>query len=572
MKNRYGMPLLFGMILTSGCALTPAAPSPTEMTAGQGSGYVSRLEDPEARALFHYSRFTLLAGEGKSEEALAALLEAIRLDPENEALRFDLADYYLELGQEKQAVRTIEDVLIRNPASVGAHLRLGNAYLTTRRPALAVPHYRRILDIQPDNEQVGLQLVVALVRAGEPGQAVDEAKKLLERRPDSKLGRLALARLYRETGLEVLAIEQYQLILAQDPDLTQAALELGLLFEERREWNDALKVFRAALARDPEEFSLRRHLARVYVGMKRYTDALAELQIVTAADPDDVDARRKIGLIYLEQEKWDKAIAEFRGILADRPELEAVRYYLGMALSRKESWPAAYEEFRQIGEDSPFYDDALGHMSYIKAQTGHMDEAIELLSARLQRPDPRPQQFYYLAVLYAGSGKDARAVEVLDRGLQLFPGNSEMLFEKGTALERLGRQEAALAVMKQVVAADPDHAEALNYVAYNLAEAGRDLEEALKLAQRAVAVKPAGHIQDTLGWIYYRLGRYDEARKALEAAVKLIPDDAVILEHLGDVLAQFDWDEAVAVYRRALELDPAQEGVRTKLKDLEGEP
>lgn len=570
MTTRYGMPLLLGIILAGGCAWLPAPGEAPDSSTGQGSGYVSRLEDPAAQALFHYGRFTLLAGEGQSEEAVAALLEVIRLDPDNEELRFDLADYYLELGEEKQAVRTIEDVLIRNPASVGAHLRLGNAYLTTRRPALAVPHYRRILEVEPGNEQVALQLVIALVRSGEAGQAVDEAKKLLERHPESRLGRLALARLYRETGLEVLAIEQYRLILKQDPAMTQAALELGQLYEERREWSEALEVFRAALARVPEEFSLHQHLARVYVGMKRYADALAELQVIVAADPDDVDARRKIGLIYLEQEKWDKAITVFLEILADRPELEAVRYYLGMALSRKESWTAAYQEFRQIGEGSPFYDDALGHMSYIQAQTGRLDEAIALLSGRLQRPDPRPQQFYYLAVLYAGSSRDEKAVEVLDQGLKLFPGNSELLFEKGSALDRLGRTKAAMAVMRQVIAADPDHAEALNYVAYNLVEQGRDLEEALKLAQRAVSLKPAGHIQDTLGWIYYRLGRYDDARKALEAAVKLIPDDAVILEHLGDVLTHSDWDKAAAIYRRVLELEPGQEGVRTKLNALEG--
>ena len=78
--------------------------------SGSGSGdaaYVSRVDDPQAKALYHYGRFRLLFDEGKNEEAEAALREAIGFDPENEELRFELAEFYIEIDQIKQAVRVV---------------------------------------------------------------------------------------------------------------------------------------------------------------------------------------------------------------------------------------------------------------------------------------------------------------------------------------------------------------------------------------------------------------------------------------------------------------------------------
>jgi tetratricopeptide (TPR) repeat protein len=246
-----------------------------------------------------------------------------------------------------------------------------------------------------------------------------------------------------------------------------------------------------------------------------------------------------------------------------------VRYYLGTALERQEEWQSALEAFGQIPGESPLYDDAVAHMSYLYVQTQRTDQAIALLEKRLEQPDPRPQIYYYLAVLHLGAGDETRALTVLDQGLASYPADADLLYEKGLTLERIGDKVPAREVMRQVIAAEPDHAEALNFLAYGLAEENRDLDEALEMAQRAVALKPAGHILDTLGWVYYRLGRFAEARKAIEEASRLLPDDEVIHEHLGDVLqALGKTAAAAAAYEKSLELKPDNEAVRTKLQQL----
>jgi Flp pilus assembly protein TadD len=79
------------------------------------------------------------------------------------------------------------------------------------------------------------------------------------------------------------------------------------------------------------------------------------------------------------------------------------------------------------------------------------------------------------------------------------------------------------------------------------------LPQGLDLIKKAVEARPQdGYIVDSLGWAYYRLGRYDEAVAQLEQAVKLRAEDATINDHLGDAYwragrkleATFQWAHA----------------------------
>ena len=96
-------------------------------------------------------------------------------------------------------------------------------------------------------------------------------------------------------------------------------------------------------------------------------------------------------------------------------------------------------------------------------------------------------------------------------------------------------RDAARLAMEEILELDPYNADAMNFIAYQYAEDGVHLNKALALAQRALELNEAGHIYDTLGWVYYRLGRYDEALEPLRAALREMPDDPVIHEHLGDL-------------------------------------
>jgi len=555
-------------LLLSGCVAADVSVDAKDV-ASSDAPYVSRLNEPQSNAYFHYTSARMLLADGNREGAVKAYRNAIDFDPDDENLRFELAELYIALDQFEEAVRVIEDVLLRNPDSVKANLTLANAYFSGQQPDKAIPYFRRVLELDPEKEKMRLHLAIALVRVGDVDLASEELKKLLKSDPDSKPARLAMARLYRETGLNQLAVEQYRDLISRNPDMDQAYLELGLLFEELKEWQNALDVFTEVLEQRPLDFTLRHHLSRVYVGMKRYDDALEELNIIVELKPEDLDARRKIGLIFLEQERWSDAISAFKELLDLKPDLDPARYYLGTAYERKSEWELALQAFLAIGRDSALYDDAVSHIGYIYLETERVDEAIKLLEARMAEGQPRSQVFNYLASLYMANGQHENALATVEHGIELYREDVELLYQRVLILERIERHDEAMQAAKDLLVIAEDHAEALNFLAYALAVDNRDLDEALDYAERAIRLKQAPHILDTLGWVYYRLGRLLEALKVIEEASLELSEDAVIFEHLGEIhLALSNTEQARAAFEKALQLQPDNPDLRGKLEAL----
>jgi len=101
----------------------------------------------------------------------------------------------------------------------------------------------------------------------------------------------------------------------------------------------------------------------------------------------------------------------------------------------------------------------------------------------------------------------------------------------------------------------------LNYLGYSLVEQQVKLDEALAMIETAVAERPeSGYITDSLGWVFYRLGRYEEAVAPMERAVSLLPVDPIVNDHLGDVYWKVDRKrEAEFQWKRALSFDPGEE-------------
>jgi Flp pilus assembly protein TadD len=142
---------------------------------------------------------------------------------------------------------------------------------------------------------------------------------------------------------------------------------------------------------------------------------------------------------------------------------------------------------------------------------------------------------------------------------------------RGISHERAGDWDAGDADFRRALDLEPEQPQVLNYLGYMFLEWGRNFDEALEMISRAVAARPEdGHIVDSLGWAYYRLGRYDEAVAPMERAAELLPQDPIVNDHLGDVYwavgrkteARFQW-------RRALSFGPEPEDadrIRRKLE------
>ncbi|RLB76771.1 MAG: hypothetical protein DRH15_12175, partial [Deltaproteobacteria bacterium] len=165
-----------------------------------------------------------------------------------------------------------------------------------------------------------------------------------------------------------------------------------------------------------------------------------------------------------------------------------------------------------------------------------------------------------------------KAIKVLKEGLTNSPRDVRLIFRLGVILDKNGDKEACLEKMRQVLAINPQHAEALNYIGYTYAEQGIRLDEAMKLIKKALKLKPnSGYIVDSLGWVYFQKGLYDEAIKYLEKAISLTPDDPTINEHLGDAyFKKKDYKASLEHYKKALSLKhPKAEEIKKKISTVE---
>jgi Flp pilus assembly protein TadD len=145
-------------------------------------------------------------------------------------------------------------------------------------------------------------------------------------------------------------------------------------------------------------------------------------------------------------------------------------------------------------------------------------------------------------------------------------------------LERTKQWPRAEADFLYALKLQPDQPLVLNYLGYSWVEQGINLERAMELIERAVALRPTdGYIVDSLGWAFFRLGDYGQSVKYLERAVELRADDPIISDHLGDIYwqvgrrneAKFQWERSLVLGAE----DEAAVLIRQKLKDgLPDEP
>lgn len=556
--------LLTGMILP-GCAGRSGADG-----VDLEDGPVGLYRSPAASAMFHFMRSRLLAEDSDPQAAVEELRKAIEYDPHSTYLRLSLARLLLQIGDDQSALEAAEAALLRNPDQLEVHLLLGGINFRDRNYRAAAEYFSKVVELEPSHENAYLHLAVAYGRLGELDNALQTIQALLRNNPDSPAGQLTLGRLYRELDMPAESEAVYRQLFTSQPGLVAGYLELGALLEQQQRLDEALELYRYGLEKNGRNLLLRRRLIRLLVQTEQLDQALKELRVVVQLNPDDRESQRKIGLILLEQGAWAEAEAVFSGLLESEPTADQTWFYYATALERQRQWQAALEAISRISPESQLYPDALYHQSFIHYQLGDNQQAMDLMRKRLEHSPQRVDIYDFLATLQELAADLPAARATLEEGVTRFPDNADIRYHLGLILEKSGERESAMATMEDVLLRDPEHAEALNFVAYNLAEQGKDLDRALRLVKQALARSSAGHILDTLGWIHYQAGRYAEARIALEQAAAEISTDPVIWQHLGDTYRALGLKaDAVQAYRQALEYDPDNLMLQQRLKALE---
>src|SRR5690606_28119779 len=190
------------------------------------------------------------------------------------------------------------------------------------------------------------------------------------------------------------------------------------------------------------------------------------------------------------------------------------------------------------------------------------DEAITHLKAALEQDEGDMRAYLSLGGVYASQEDYRAAADIYDRAVARIkePTRAEwnIFYQRGISYERLKEWDKAEPNFRKALELFPDQPQVLNYLGYSWVDMNANLDEGLKMIERAVELRPSdGYIVDSLGWAFYRLGRYDEAVRELERAVGLMPADPVLNDHLGDAYWRVGRKlEATFQWRHALSLEP----------------
>jgi tetratricopeptide (TPR) repeat protein len=255
----------------------------------------------------------------------------------------------------------------------------------------------------------------------------------------------------------------------------------------------------------------------------------------------------------------DMALLFVRYALELRPEFPMARILLGEILKGQERWEEAIAAYKELPPDTAYGWQARLGIAESLDSLDRTEEAISTLRQMVAENPERADAAIVLGNLLRAHERWTEAVEAYDTAVErlgeVTPNNWSLLYFRGIALERSDQWPRAEKDFLRALELEPDHPFVMNYLAYSWVEKGENYDRALNMLKRAVDLRPEdGFIVDSLGWVFYRLGRYEEAVEQLERAVELRPQDPVLNDHLGDAYwkvgrkreARFQWERALA--------------------------
>jgi len=449
----------------------------------------------------------------------------------------------------------------------------------------AVKLARQMVDAEPDNRAARLALAVDAFRDERYSDARGELSKSAkgpftaltlsvldawaaqgEGNTDAALA--DLKSVPGEGGTETLAAFQSALILdlAGRGDAADAAyrqtLEAGTsprvidaygrFLERSGRANDA----RALYEKEKSDASLATIAAP---GLARIAAGEKPDRLVSSPAQGAAEALFGIAASLTDQTSADIAILYLQFALVLSPDFDLAKIVLADRYEALGKYMEAISVYRTVSEGSPYKSASDIQIAIDESHENKTDQAIaDLVSITNARPDDL-SAWTSLGDLYRSAEKYPNAKDAYDHAVKLLNPPSKddwpLFFARAAAEDQSGQWTLAEADLEMALKLSPDQAQVLNFLGYSWVDKGQHLAEALAMLEKARALSPYdGYIVDSVGWAYYRVGRYSDAARTLESAVLLVPGDSTINEHLGDAYwrigrkldARFQWSHALA--------------------------
>lgn len=506
------------------------------------------------------------------------------------------------------ARRTRDDALFQRAIEIALQSRSGDAALAAARA------WKDTLPQSREARRFELQILIALNRIGEtaePLRAEVAATPPVER----PLLMATIARTYARATDKKLAASVVEQALAEDlknpatsapawttvgrlrlaAGDTSGALDAALKGQEADPSADGPAILALELI-DPSqplaEPIVKRYLAgskaqpefriayaRVLVEGHRYADASAELAALTAARPELPEPWLLLGSLQSQARQDAAAEASLKRYLllagaekdADGGNRGPTQAYLLLSqlAERRKDFVGADTWLSRIDNTEDLVA-AQTRRAALLARQGKLPQARELVRALPERNEEEKKQKFLAEVQLLRDAKQYQpAYDMLAQASAATPSDTDLIYDQAMVAEKLNRLDEMERLLRRLIELKPDNQNAYNALGYSFADRKIRLDEARTLIQKAVQLAPEDpFIADSLGWVEFRLGNLDEAKRILEDAYKRRPDPE-IGAHLGEVLwAQGQRDRALSVWKEASLADADNETLQETLKRL----
>ena len=532
-----------------------------DMQAGSGSESILKL------AIEQYEQIVRLQPDSMDDHLLLGRLyrlnndlqkaesefkTAVKLDPESEEAVTTLAYLYNELGDTARAGQVLSSVP-NGERSAKLYSALGYTYEQQKQYKGAIEAYRHAIEMDRDNLDAIRGLAENLLNDGQADAALEQYKVIADANPEDAQTYVRIAEIYRKQGKFDLALEHLKKAESMVQDSVEVPYNIAAIYQAQGRFDEAIPIMRDLLKKSEKADG-------------KYSNGEKSNRAVFL---------ERLGTIYRDQGNNSAANETFREIVALGGDENIERGYQQIIDTWREAkeWQKATDSAKEAVQKLPTSRDLKMVLAAQQADMGEADKALKDVRAMLKggaNSDDR-QVYIALAQMNTRLRRFSDAEQALDKAEQLASKSDDkeyVWFLRGSTFERQKRYAEAEEQFKKVLASDPEHASALNYLGYMLADQNMKLEEALGYIKRAVELDPAnGAYLDSIGWAYFRLGKYELAEENLLKASQKINTDPTVHDHLGDLyqktgrlkLAATHWERALTEWTRtiAAEVDPA---------------
>ena len=556
------------LVLLNSCADSPAKPSQPEgtVTPLKVAGPKGKTQPKEDKTsidpdvLFMLLTAEIAGQRGQYEIALEGYLEAAKRvhDPRFAERAAMIAMYMKDSKKTKEAVALW---LRQDPKNPTARKIAALYALKAGDKKAAVEHLNMLLKVDPAGfENAVLELASVLQKDGNINTVYDALDTLSVQHPNQAVIYFIQSVLAMQKKDKNMAEAKIQQALKIQPDWDKALIFQAQIAVFSGDLKKAKILLKEAHLKYPDNTKISKIFAQVLIKAEDYEAAGEVYRDLISADPKDIESQFALGLVYLQLDQDEKAEDVFNKLL-EQPEWKyQASFYLGKIEEKRDHMKKALAWFDKV-TDGPFVFDASISAISLLAKDKQFDEAgsrLNLLEARFPKQKLRLQLVQ--AELYSQQKQYEKAFNLLTEALVEFPDQKELLYTRALMAERVGKPDIVEADLKKILAMDPDNVEALNALGYTLLNKPERYADAEKYLQQALRLKPdEAVIIDSYGWLQFKLGNTEKALDYLQQAYEKQPENE-IAAHLAEVLwASGRKDEAKKLFNKAIKDAPGDE-------------